>query len=46
VMTAVFVIALGASWTALQRILVGRRLLRELEATGVDPTREEASGGG
>jgi len=45
VMTAVVVIAAGATWTAVQRILEGRRLLRELEATGVDPTRAEASHG-
>lgn len=46
VMTAVFVIALGASWTALQRIVAARRLLAELERTGIDPTREEATHGG
>jgi len=47
VMSAVVVIALGATWTALQRILEGRRLLRMLEATGVDPTRpQEAAHGG
>lgn len=47
VMTAVVVIALGATWTALQRILEGRRLLRVLETTGVDPTRpQEAVHGG
>ena len=40
------VIALGASWTAVQRIVAGRKLLRELERTGVDPTREEAAHGG
>jgi archaetidylinositol phosphate synthase len=41
VMTAVVIIAAGATWTAVQRILEGRRLLRELETTGVDPTRPE-----
>jgi archaetidylinositol phosphate synthase len=46
VMTAVVVIALGATWTAVQRILEGRRLLRVLETTGVDPTRPEAAHGG
>lgn len=47
VMTAVVLIALGATWTALQRILEGRRLLRVLETTGVDPTRpQEAAHGG
>ena len=47
VMTAVVAIALGASWTAIQRILEGRRLLRVLETTGVDPTRpQEAAHGG
>lgn len=43
VMTAVVIIAAGATWTAVQRILEGRRLLRELEATGVDPTRPTES---
>jgi phosphatidylglycerophosphate synthase len=46
VMTAVVLIALGATWTALQRIVEGRRLLRELEMTGVDPTRPESAHGG
>lgn len=47
VMTAVVLIAAGATITAVQRVLAGRRLLRELEATGVDPTREqEVTGGG
>lgn len=41
VMTSVVIVAAGATWTAVQRILEGRRLLRELEATGVDPTRAE-----
>lgn len=45
VMTAVVVIALGATWTAVQRVLEGRRLLRVLETTGVDPTRPEAAHG-
>jgi len=38
VMTAVVVIALCATYTAVQRILEGRRLLRAFEETGVDPT--------
>ncbi|HTO70962.1 MAG TPA: CDP-alcohol phosphatidyltransferase family protein [Myxococcota bacterium] len=42
VMTAVVIIAAGATWTAVQRVLEGRRLLRVLETTGVDPTRPEA----
>ena len=42
VMTAVVIVAAGATWTSVQRILEGRRLLRELETTGVDPTRPEA----
>jgi phosphatidylglycerophosphate synthase len=46
VMTAVVLIAAGATITAMQRVLAGRRLLRELDSTGVDPTREEATGGG
>ena len=46
VMTAVVLIALGATWTAIQRILEGRRLLRVLETTGVDPTRPESAHGG
>jgi phosphatidylglycerophosphate synthase len=39
VLTAVFVIAVFATYTAVQRVLEGRRLLRALEETGVDPTR-------
>ncbi len=46
VMTAVVLIALGATITSVQRVLAGRRLLDELDATGVDPTREEAGSGG
>jgi len=46
VMTAVFVIAACATYTALQRVLAGRRLLRELEETGVDPTRPAESAHG
>ena len=46
VMTAVVLIAIGATITSVQRLLAGRRLLHELDATGVDPTREEAAGGG
>ena len=46
VMTAVVLIAIGATITSLQRVLAGRRLLNALDATGVDPTREEAAGGG
>ncbi len=46
VMTAVVVIALGATWTAVHRVLEGRRLLRVLETTGVDPTRPETVHGG
>ncbi len=46
VLTAVFAIAVGATITALQRVREGRRLLRELDATGVDPTREEVASGG
>src|SRR5262245_1710756 len=46
VMTAVVIIAAGATWTAVQRVLEGRRLLRELEATGIDPTRPESVHGG
>jgi CDP-diacylglycerol--glycerol-3-phosphate 3-phosphatidyltransferase len=45
VMTAVVIIAAGATWTAVQRILEGRRLLRAFEETGVDPTRPEPSHG-
>jgi phosphatidylglycerophosphate synthase len=43
VMTAVVIIAAGATWTAVQRILEGRRLLRALDATGLDPTRPTES---
>ena len=46
VMTAVVLIAIGATITSVQRVLAGRRLLNELDATGVDPTREEAVSGG
>ncbi|MEX2205838.1 MAG: CDP-alcohol phosphatidyltransferase family protein [Myxococcota bacterium] len=46
VMTAVVAIAIGATITSVQRLLAGRRLLSELDATGVDPTREEATRGG
>ena len=46
VMTAVVVIAVFATITSVQRVLAGRRLLDELDATGVDPTREEGAGGG
>jgi len=46
VMTAVVLIAIGATVTSVQRVLAGRRLLCELDATGVDPTREEAASGG
>jgi phosphatidylglycerophosphate synthase len=46
VMTAIVVIALFATYTAVQRILEGRRLLRILEETGVDPTLPESAHGG
>ena len=46
VMTAVVIIAAGATWTAVQRVLQGRRLLRAFEETGVDPTRPESAHGG
>src|SRR5262249_46580500 len=46
VLTPVFVIAVCATYTAVQRVLEGRRLLRELEATGVDPTRPVESAHG
>ena len=46
VMTAVVLIAIGATITSVQRVLAGRRLLNELDETGVDPTREEAASGG
>ena len=46
VMTAVVVIAVFATITSVQRVLAGRRLLDELDATGVDPTREEGASGG
>jgi CDP-diacylglycerol---glycerol-3-phosphate 3-phosphatidyltransferase len=45
-MTAVFAIAVLATYTAVQRILEGRRLLRELEESGVDPTRPVESSHG
>lgn len=39
---ALWVIALGATYTAIQRIVVARRLLRELDRTGIDPTEDAA----
>ena len=42
-MTALGLLALGTTITSVQRVLPGRRLLAELERTGVDPTR---GGGG
>jgi len=46
VMTGVVIIALCATYTAVQRIVEGRRLLRVFEETGVDPTRPESAHGG
>ena len=45
-------IAVGATWTAIQRVLWARRFLREYEHTGQDPTLDpgpaqpELDGGG
>lgn len=35
---ALWIVAIGASYTTLQRVLAARRLLGELDRTGVDPT--------
>jgi CDP-diacylglycerol--glycerol-3-phosphate 3-phosphatidyltransferase len=35
---ALWIVALGATATTLQRVFAARRLLRELDATGRDPT--------
>jgi phosphatidylglycerophosphate synthase len=40
---ALWIVALGATATTLQRVVVARRLLRELEATGRDPTAAGAA---
>lgn len=40
---ALWIIALGATWTTVQRMVHARRLLRQLDDTGCDPT---ASAGG
>ncbi len=39
---ALWIIALGASWTTVQRVVAARRLLRRLDATGADPTAQAA----
>lgn len=39
---ALWIVALGASLTSLQRLLAARRLLAELEVSGRDPTLEPA----
>ncbi len=39
---ALFLVAIGSTITAIQRILEGRRLLRILEETGVDPTADDS----
>lgn len=36
---ALWIVALGATLTSVQRIVVARRLLSEMDRTGVDPTR-------
>ena len=35
---ALWIVAIGASYTTVQRVLAARRLLAELDRTGVDPT--------
>jgi len=42
---ALWIIALGATWTTVQRFVAARRLLRELDATGSDPTASAAPQG-
>jgi hypothetical protein len=38
-----WIIAIGATITSVQRVVVARRLLREMDRTGRDPTGPEAS---
>jgi phosphatidylglycerophosphate synthase len=40
---ALWVIALGATWTTVQRMVHARRLLRQLDDTGCDPTASAGS---
>ncbi len=40
---ALWIVALGATATAVQRVVVARRLLRELDATGRDPTATQSA---
>ena len=42
---ALWVVAIGATVTSLQRVVVARRLLRELDRTGRDPTAVETPPG-
>lgn len=39
---ALWIVALGATYTTVQRVLAARRLLRELDRTGIDPTAPAA----
>ena len=41
---ALWIVAIGASLTTFQRLAAARRLLRELDETGVDPTLPLDSG--
>lgn len=40
---ALLVVALGSSFTAVQRVIAARRLLRILDESGLDPTLEQAA---
>ena len=40
---ALWIIALGATWTTIQRVVAARRLLRQLDDTGCDPTASAGS---
>lgn len=40
---ALWIIALGATWTTIQRVVAARRLLRQLDDTGSDPTAAAGS---
>jgi phosphatidylglycerophosphate synthase len=42
---SLWIVALGATATTLQRVVVARRLLRELDATGRDPTATPGAAG-
>jgi len=46
VVVALWIVAIGATATSVQRIVAARRFLRELDETGIDPTLPAAEGEG